>query len=123
MIRSLCRGGRWENGCILYIIPIFKSDERLSEPGVVLFSPSVAASRKLRLKCGASGSDVYYFFSIISSINPLKWGVYLILPTSLLLACAFPGASLPLAPWTVLCCILGGADAAGFAFCFVSVFF
>lgn len=79
VIRSLFRGERWKNGCILYIIAIYKSDKKLTELGVFLFSPSVAGSRKVRLKYGASGSDVYYSFSIISSINPLKWGVYLVL--------------------------------------------
>lgn len=79
VIRSLFRGERWKNGCILYIIAIYKSDKKLTELGVFLFSLSVAGSRKVRLKYGASGSDVYYSFSIISSINPLKWGVYLVL--------------------------------------------
>lgn len=46
-----------------------------------------------------------------------------ILPTSLLLACVLPGASLPCAPWTVLCYILGDADAAGFCFLFCFSFF
>lgn len=77
VIRSLCRGRQWENGCILYVIPIYKSDKRLTELGVFLFSPPVAGSRNVRLKYGAPGSDVCYSFSIISSIDPLKWGVYL----------------------------------------------
>lgn len=43
--------------------------------------------------------------------------------TPLLLACAFPAASLPFAPWTVLCYILADADAAGFCFLFCFSFF